>query len=146
MARIAQELQQASGGWQRSGELGSAQQQQTAAASDWRSLSLPLLPDGQVSRLAVHTRREGEEGSQGQQNGSRNTQRFVVEVELSRLGPMVLDGLIARERFTLTVRSQRSLPITLRQEVTQVFADSIDAIGWKGQISFTSAAELWLQF
>lgn len=146
LARIAQELQQASGGWQRSGELGSAQQQQTAAASDWRSLSLPLLPDGQVSRLAVHTRREGEEGSQGQQNGSRNTQRFVVEVELSRLGPMVLDGLIARERFTLTVRSQRSLPITLRQEVTQVFADSIDAIGWKGQISFTSAAELWLQF
>lgn len=146
LARIAQELQQASGGWQRSGELGSAQQQQTAAASDWRSLSLPLLPDGQVSRLAVHTRREGEEGSQGQQNGSRNTQRFVVEVELSRLGPMVLDGLIARERFTLTVRSQRSLPITLRQEVTQVFADSIDAIGWRGQISFTSAAELWLQF
>lgn len=145
LARIAQELQQASGGWQRSGELGSAQQQQ-AAASDWRSLSLPLLPDGQVSRLAVHTRREGEEGSQGQQNGSRNTQRFVVEVELSRLGPMVLDGLIARERFTLTVRSQRSLPVTLRQEVTQVFAGSIDAIGWKGQISFTSAAELWLQF
>jgi hypothetical protein len=58
----------------------------------------------------------------------------------------VLDGLIARERFTLTVRSQRSLPITLRQEITQVFGSSIDAIGWKGQISFTSAAELWLQF
>lgn len=146
LARIAQELQQAGSGWQRGGELSSAQQQQAAAASEWRSLSLPLLPDGQVSRLAVHTRREGEEGSQGQQNGARHNQRFVVEVELSRLGPMVLDGLIARERFTLTVRSQRSLPITLRQEVTQVFANSIDAIGWKGQISFTSAAEIWLQF
>jgi hypothetical protein len=146
LARIAQELQQASGSWQRSGELGSAQQQQAAAASDWRSLSLPLLPDGQLSRLAVHTRREGEDGSQGQQNGARHNQRFVVEVELSRLGPLVLDGLIARERFTLTVRSQHSLPVALRQEITQVFGTSIDAIGWKGQISFTSAAEIWLQF
>jgi hypothetical protein len=132
LTRLATEMQQISQSWNKGPE---------AAPTEWRSLALPLPLHGEIQRLAIHTRRE-EEGKNPQQQ--RQGRRLVIEVELSRLGPLLLDGIMFGKRFDLTVRSQRRLPKSLRAEINSAWHDALGSMEWTGEIAFQTSAELWL--
>lgn len=113
-----------------------------APATEWRTLMLPLLPHGQISRMAIHTRQEREAADT---SGPLAVKRLVVELELSRLGPMLLDGYIRQKKFDITLRSQRRLDKSLKDELRLAYRDTLTALGWNGSMEFQTAAELWLE-
>lgn len=135
ISRVMGELSQATQNWQKPEAL--------ADPAAWRSLALPLWSDGGASRLALHVRREPDPE---QEDGDTRAwgQRLVVEVNLSRLGPLLLDGFILAKRFALTLRSQRKLPTSLQAEIQTAFDASLGAAGWSGRLSFETAADIWL--
>jgi|GEM_PF-2164639 len=131
ISRVAAEVQQA----------GQSFVRENAPAQEWRTLALPVLPDGQLARLAVHLRAERDPEAPSVASPIKH---LVVEVELSRLGPLLLDGYIRPRRFDVMLRSQRRLPRTLRDELRLAYRDALQALGWQGGLEFQTAAELWL--
>ena len=111
---------------------------------DWRSYALPLYHDGEVSagRLLVRHRDADEAG---QAESGRGGRRFLIDVELSRLGPLQLDGMLKTPRLDLVLRSHRPFPIDDRQEVGRLFADACDACGLAGALSFQPGGQGWVQ-
>jgi hypothetical protein len=67
--------------------------------------------------------------------------RFLVEVELSRLGALQFDGRVQGRRLDLLLRTRAALPPELRAELAALFHDAKSAAGFSGEIAFTTT---WL--
>ncbi len=105
-----------------------------SASTEWRTILLPFLQDGAFQQLRIYLRdREGDGSSDSDDDAGT---RFVVEVEISRIGALQLDGLIRQRRFDLIIRSHRPLPDQMRNGIQEIFQGSgADAI-FAGNISF----------
>jgi hypothetical protein len=112
---------------------------------DWRSYTIPLMDSTgpKPIKLHVHPLKEDEEGD-GRPRGKPGS-RFLIDLDLSRFGPMQLDGLVRPNHFDLILRSHAALPPELRVELIQVFADSVRAVGYSGGLSFQSGARSWVK-
>ncbi|AWB06661.1 hypothetical protein A6A40_16470 (plasmid) [Azospirillum humicireducens] len=112
---------------------------------DWRSYTIPLMDSSgpKPIKLHVHPLKEDEEG-EGRPRGKPGS-RFLIDLDLSRFGPMQLDGLVRPNHFDLILRSHAALPPELRVELIQVFADSVRAVGYSGGLSFQSGARSWVK-
>ncbi|PWC50278.1 hypothetical protein [Azospirillum sp. TSA6c] len=112
---------------------------------DWRSYTIPLMDANgpKPIRLHVHPLQEDEES--GGAERSNPGSRFIIDLDLSRFGPMQLDGLVRPNHFDLILRSHAALPPELRVELIQVFADSVRAVGYTGGLSFQSGARSWVK-
>jgi hypothetical protein len=107
------------------------------ATGDWRVLTIPLLAGSIVQPVRIYVRRKKnrQAGEPAEEGG-----RFIVEVEMSRLGPLQLDGLFRPQRFDLMLRSHRGLSDAIRAEATRIFHESISASGIAGDIAFSTGA------
>ena len=116
-----------------------------ALPGDWRSYTIPLMDSTgpKPIKLHVHPLKEDEEGD-GRPRGKPGS-RFLIDLDLSRFGPMQLDGLVRPNHFDLILRSHAALPPELRVELIQVFADSVRAVGYSGGLSFQSGARSWVK-
>lgn len=100
---------------------------------DWRVLTLPLLAGATVSPLRLFLRRRKPDAP------TEDASRFAIEVELSELGPLQLDGMLRASHLILILRSHHALPAALRAEISTVFRRTL--AGWRltGDISFATA-------
>jgi hypothetical protein len=64
--------------------------------------------------------------------------RFLVDLALSRLGPLQLDGMIrtAQRTFDIVVRTQSELPDAVRGELSRLFAGTNAAMNLAGTMVF----------
>ena len=109
-------------------------------SGDWRLFFIPLLGGDQVQQLRLFLR-HGQQGSGGGGGGEEDDEptRFVVELELSRLGDLQLDGLVRDKRFDLILRTRAPLPEFMRRDIAQIFQDANGATGYAGNIGFQSS-------
>ena len=108
------------------------------AGPEWRALPVPWNADGRIDRIALITRREGDPDSEAGKKSRGGGTRFLVNLDLSRLGPLQLDGMFRREArgFDLMIRTKETLPDDLRLELTGVFTNATRAVGLKGGLTF----------
>ncbi|WP_353860370.1 hypothetical protein [Azospirillum formosense] len=113
---------------------------------DWRPYTLPMMDANGLlpMKLHVHPIQPDEEGKTGRKAGDKGS-RFLLDLDLSRLGPMQLDGLVQPNRFDLILRSHTPLAPEIRLDLIQIFADSIRAVGYIGGLSFQSGAKCWVK-
>ncbi len=113
---------------------------------DWRPYTLPMMDASGIKpiHVYVHPLKGDEEGGEGKEKAKPGS-RFLIDVEMSRLGPMQLDGLVRPNHFDLILRSHAGLPPDLRVQLIQVFADSVRAVGYSGGLSFQSGAKSWVK-
>lgn len=108
------------------------------ATGEWRTWLVPFH-DGNVVHLVRlfvkrHPRRDD---SNGEQDAGT---RFLVEADLSHLGPIQLDGLVKHRRFDLIMRSHEALPTHMRREISAIFGDALAITGFAGGLSFQAMA------
>lgn len=103
---------------------------------EWRLFPLPILHEGQVTPVHLHLRRDT--GAGNDEETDDQSTRFLVELSLSRLGELQLDGLVQGKRFDLILRSRRPLPSRLRGDIAAIFEEANAITGAKGQIAFRS--------
>jgi len=105
--------------------------------TEWRALPLPWNAEGHIDRILLITRREGEndEADTSKRGGGR---RFLINLDLSRLGALQLDGMFRKETrgFDLMIRTTSALPENIRLDLTGIFAASNAAMGLKGGLTF----------
>ncbi|HEV2674052.1 MAG TPA: hypothetical protein VGV37_05880 [Aliidongia sp.] len=106
-------------------------QTRPAPPGDWSITILPYLGLATTKPMRLYRRTPGEE--EREKGGG---ERFVIELQLVRLGAMQLDGLVRERRFDLVLRSEKSLDDGLRALVERTFRDSLLISGWSGEISY----------
>lgn len=110
-----------------------------AAAGEWRLLPIPLWDGQAVQPLRLFLRQRGD-GDAGPSGGEADdATRFILEIEMSRLGDLQLDGLVRDKRFDLMFRSRSALPEPMREGIRRVFQEANDAAGYTGQIAFQAS-------
>ncbi len=68
--------------------------------------------------------------------GTSPSDRFMLEVELKRMGPLQFDGLVRERRFDLVVRSREPFVPALQSQIERAFQDGLLITGWNGEIGF----------
>lgn len=107
-------------------------------STDWRALPIPWNAEGRIERVTLITRREDDGEADGQSGSKGGGTRFLVDLDLSRLGPMQLDGMFRKEQraFDLVMRTRAPLPDDMRRDLMGLFADVNAAMGLTGGITF----------
>jgi hypothetical protein len=113
-------------------------------ADGWKSLPIPfgMMPD--LERIQLSLRGAGEEEN-ARPAGEPAPRRFLIDLELSRLGPMQLDGLVRPQRLDLMVRTMKLLPADLARELGDMFRGSLEGLGYTGTLSFQTGAHAWVR-
>lgn len=126
------------------GELRAAGREvQDATGQDWRQWQIPWLDGEQLAALRWSVRRLRDDEPAEQPERHRPGTRFLVDVTLSALGPLQLDGLIEARRFDLIVRCQSALPEPLQTDLARTFAEYLPAIGYTGRLVLRAGTADW---
>ena len=96
---------------------------------DRKPYSIPFSDGTELHRILMHVRQpdldEVDEDAAGADGISR-ANRFLIDLTLSRIGELQLDGLIRPRRFDLILRTRMPLPPEMRHE-----SASSSTIRWK---------------
>jgi len=110
----------------------------TAAPPDWRQVALPWHDGERLSMATLWLHREAPDDDGGETGGPGT--RLIVDVELSRLGPMRIDGLYRPGRFDVILRGASGLDETMRGNMRTLFDGIVTASGLSGSLSFQNSA------
>ncbi len=113
------------------------------AAGEWRSQTIPLYQDADVGGLALHVRKAGDEDGTAE-DADGGGRRFVIDMDLSRMGPLQLDGLVREKRLDVTIRSQAAFPESMRQDMRTLFRDASETVGLHGGLTFQAGGHDWI--
>jgi hypothetical protein len=117
---------------------------------EWRAMTLPFADQSEISPIAVVVRVPGGRGDAGDdeardgdgdaEGGGDPGQRFLVDVTLSHIGRMQIDGLMQARarRLQIILRTDRPLPPAMCRDLQALAADSLAALGLDGALSFRS--------
>jgi hypothetical protein len=116
----------------------------SANAGEWRAQTIPLNPGPagapiEPIRLFLHRSQADDSGNAGGGAAGGKPTRFLLDLDLSRLGKIQLDGFAQPPRFDLIVRSAEPLSDAVRTDLRQLFTDMTSARGLTGQVSFQVA-------
>ena len=114
-----------------------AQPVQGPDEGDWRTLLLPLMMGGQMSLLRLTTRQPRRGATPADREKGT---RFLLDLDLSRLGPMQFDGLVKRQHksFDLIIRTKGPLPGEMRRDIDGLFLNGLVNFGLQGSVGFRS--------
>lgn len=113
--------------------------------AEWRPFTLPVMTGGDIAPIHLLLPHIGhdEVEEEGEAGGGRG-RRFMIEVELSRLGPLQLDGRLAGKRLDLALRSRLKLDQSARGQLTTAFAEACERVGLAGALTFQAGFKGWL--
>ena len=105
-------------------------------SNEWRTAIIPFLTTTGLEKFHLHTQvRKNKDNGKNKDNSSR----FIIDISLSRLGRLQLDGFLRkkkRKKLDLIVRAQKSLPKQMRLEISKIYSDFSKISRISGDISF----------
>ena len=123
-------------------EFAALARQSAEPMGDFRVLLLPVYRDGEIHYLQMAVRRPPDDEASGDDGAGK---RFLIEVEMSRTGPLQLDGLIKAKRFHLLIRTKGVFPPAMRGGIREVFVTACEACGLQPSLAFQTGPENWLR-
>jgi hypothetical protein len=109
---------------------------------DWRTALLPFFTGGNMEPVQMHLRGERQpKGEKKKDSGAR----FVIDLNLSKLGRFQLDGFLKdrgeTKNFDLIVRTEAPLPQRMRSDINRIFTDFAEVAGLRGGITFQARGQ-----
>ena len=75
--------------------------------------------------------------------GDKQT-RFVFDLDLTRMGPVQLDGLIQGQRLDMIVRTEMPFSEPMRQAMRQAYSDALKDTELQGDLDFQGDTKHWV--
>lgn len=108
---------------------------------EWRSYPLPLLWQNEISKIMLHVHHQApEDESDNPEAGTR----FIMDLDLERMGEVQLDGLVRGHRLDLIVRTKEAISYPMQMAMTRAYADALDGTNIYGEIGFQSELKNWM--
>jgi len=106
------------------------------SGGDWRGVSIPLLFEGLLSEATLWTRYD--DLPENAQEKETQTTRFLVDVTLSRMGDVQVDGKITphKKQFDIALITEQPLAQPMQNHITQIWHKTISGLGMDGQILY----------
>ena len=110
------------------------------AGNDWRTYIIPVIADGTLATIRMRVRSGARQNEKGAAVHSDST-RFVLDLALSRLGRMQIDGLVqARgKQLDLIVRTERPLAADVQGGIRHILLEAGAVTGLRGAAQFRTA-------
>lgn len=102
----------------------------------WRSFLIPVAWD-ERRPIRLLTRRERREGRDGR--GGKPGTAFLVDLDLTNIGPFRLDGLVREELLDLLIRTTTPLPGVMRRDIKALMDGTLERTGIVGRLSFRAS-------
>jgi hypothetical protein len=114
----------------------------------WKGFTIPVATGDLILPVQLYIRQTPQDhhsvdpdGHQDSDSGGvskARDHRFLVELMLSRLGRLQMDGLVQRadKRFDLIIRTHHPLPKEMRNDITDLFITTTEAAGSRGSVTF----------
>ncbi len=115
-------------------------QAQDKPGVDWRCFFIPVMDDGTIRQINLFYRRDRGKKDKGDDADKSGT-RFIVEVDMSKMGPFQFDGLVREKRFDLMVRSHVALTPRMRHDIGSLFNEALELGSYKGNLVFQKVKE-----
>jgi hypothetical protein len=124
-----------------------AQPVREPVVGEWQSYPIPFINQGQMQILNFHVhgdhgKGQGKDEAVGKARASYV--RFLIDLRLSRLGPMQFDGFIRQKQLDLVIRSEQVLPEGLHKELRGLYAKTMGVIDYMGTLNFQVGRQNWL--
>lgn len=119
---------------------------QDPIVGSWRSYPIPIFADHQQQFLAIHVHNNDKEQNKSP-NGKTNAKkiRFLIDMHLTKLGEMQLDGFVQPKQLDMLLRSETVLPEGLHQELRTSYIKALEAVGFTGTLNFQVGRQHWLK-
>ena len=115
----------------------------TTSSGTWTTYAIPMMAGQHIEPIQLNVRQAPEEADKDGQAGGRAGKggggtRFVVDLDLSRLGPMQIDGLMRgpEKKIDFIVRTPKALPSEMRFDLNRIVDSMAQASGLVGSIVF----------
>ncbi|MAF48663.1 MAG: hypothetical protein CMM10_10385 [Rhodospirillaceae bacterium] len=107
--------------------------------NDWRTLIIPFINGYSLEPVQMHMRGQS---ANADGNGSEEASRFLVDINLSRLGRIQMDGLVKSKgrKFDLIFRTETPLPARMRIDISRIFHEFAEIAGIRGGVTFQANA------
>ena len=98
-----------------------------------------------IQQVRFFTKRDRkQEDSQNDKNKEEDT-RFVIEVDLTQLGEVQMDGFVRKHekdlQFDMIIRSLNGLSKEVQDDILNIYNNMGAITGYKGSLSFQSVRE-----
>lgn len=110
-------------------------------SNDWRAMSLPMLFDNQMHKIALYYKNDSESQQQDQQGKQT---RFIFDLSLDALGKVQLDGLFRAKRLDLIVRTLTPFSLPMQQDMRRIYSGALGETSITGDLSFQNKPEQWV--
>jgi hypothetical protein len=125
-----------------SDDFAQASRDVSTQATDWRAFTIPLSHQQVVQPVRLYLHKPSDDEDDSGRDRSGDGTRFVVDLDLSALGPIQLDGFSKPPRLDVVVRTPAALPEPLRIDMLRMFIEATQARGVVGGLSFQVAARV----
>lgn len=126
-----------------------SRQFQEVTPQQWQTLFFPVAVEGQIQQARLFVKRDRKEGNKQQNEKSKDDTRFILEVDMSQLGEMQMDGFVRKgeqqTHFDLVIRSKTPLPADIQKDLAQIYTDAGELTGYTGSLQFQSVREFPIQ-
>lgn len=104
---------------------------------EWQQLQLPIYHEGQLEAISLSYKRQRQQRDDGEE---QETNHFLVEIDLSCLGRVQLDGLVQYQpqhhQFDLILRTQQEWPTALQDDIRDIYQQAQEISGFAGMLQF----------
>ena len=131
------------------GEFSALNRMSNDNTQEWRSLSLPLAWQDEIHKSVIHYRKEGSQDGSEHENERASKTRFVMNLNLSQMGKIQLDGLFVGDpdgagRLDLILRTEQSFSAAMKMEMRQKYKAALDETTFTGELAFQDNPEQWV--
>ena len=110
----------------------------------WQPLFFPVAVDGNIQQLRLFIKRDRKQ-SNTQDTKKQEDTRFVIEVDLTQLGELQMDGFVRTQdkelQFDMVIRSLSGLPRDVQEDIAQIYNNMGAITGYKGSLTFQNVKE-----
>lgn len=110
-------------------------------SGEWRAMSLPMLFENQMHKIALYYKNDSE-SQQKDQQGKQT--RFIFDLSLDALGKVQLDGLFRAKRLDLIVRTLTPFSLPMQQDMRRIYSGALGETSITGELSFQNKPEQWV--
>lgn len=125
-------------------DMGNMQQlaQPAQPQQQWSVYLVPMFFGQEAQHMRLFVRSDDHDKHK---DDAIHNQRFIMEIALSNLGDMQLDGFVQGgkrpSQFDLVIRTAKSLPDAVEADISRLFANAIESTRLKGRIIFQTGRE-----
>ncbi len=128
------------------GEMSTLSRSATEPLSqDWRMTTVPLTHNNDIQKLVIYYKNDGRDQNPDEQKNGGGT-RFLMNLNLSKIGPLQLDGLFRadQKRLDLMLRTNTAFSAPMQTEMQQLYRESLSEISYTGELGFQNRPEQWV--